>query len=47
MAKNFDFLTQFDCLKSLHTLCNEAEIRQKTDPGMSVVYPKSVIRTHA
>lgn len=43
MAKNFDFLTQFDCLKSLHTLCNEAEIRQKTDPSMSVVYARNAL----
>ncbi len=43
MAKNFDFLTQIDYLKSLHALCNEAEIRQKTDPGMSVVYARNAL----
>lgn len=43
MAKNFDFLTQFDCLKSLHTLCNEAETRQKADPGMSAVYARNAL----
>lgn len=43
MAKNFDYLAQFDCIKSLHALCNEAEIRQKADPGMSVVYSRNAL----
>lgn len=43
MAKNFDFLIQFDSLKSLHTLCNETEVRQKTDPGTSVVYARNAL----
>ena len=41
--KNFDFLQQYDCLKSLHALCNEAEMRQKCDPGMSVVYSRNAL----
>lgn len=43
MARNFDYLAQISCMKSLHTLCNEAEIRQKTDPGMSVVYSRNAL----
>lgn len=33
--KNFDYLKQYDCLKSLHEMCDDAETFQKSKPRYS------------